>query len=246
VSGEPGAGTDPLNALAEEFVARYRKGERPCLSEYTRAHPGLAARIRELFPALVLIEELGSVAGGEGLPAPPGGPAEATPRLGEYRILREVGRGGMGVVYEAVQESLGRHVALKVLPADAAHRGQFLERFRREARAAARLHHTNIVPVFGVGEDRGTYFYVMQFIPGRGLDAVLRDVRRLRGQAAAGGDPTVAEAPPLPGGTPPPGPGGHSVLSAESAALYCRAVARLGVQAAGEDLARSCSAIPPG
>jgi serine/threonine protein kinase/WD40 repeat protein/tetratricopeptide (TPR) repeat protein len=235
VSGEPGSDPDPLNALAEEFAARYRRGERPSLSEYTRRHPGLAARIRELFPALVLIEELGSVAGGEGPPASvaaPGAQAEALSRLGEYRILREVGRGGMGVVYEAVQESLGRHVALKVLPADAAHRGQFLERFRREARAAAKLHHTNIVPVFGVGEDRGTYFYVMQFIPGQGLDAVLRDVRRLRGAAAAGGEPTVAEADPAQGGTTPPGPGSHSGLAAESAALYCRAVARLGVQAA--------------
>src|SRR5205085_8465057 len=91
-------------------------------------------------------------------------------RLGDYRILREVGRGGMGVVYEAEQESLGRHVALKVLPASALLNATYLERFRREAKAAARLHHTNIVPVFGVGEAEGVPFYAMQFIHGEGLD----------------------------------------------------------------------------
>ena len=83
----------------------------------------------------------------------------------------------MGVVYEAVQESLGRRVALKVLPADR-DRGPFLERFRGEARSAARLHHTNIVPVFGVGRAADTHFDVMQDIVGRGLDCLLEDVRR--------------------------------------------------------------------
>src|SRR5260370_4317384 len=87
-------------------------------------------------------------------------------RLGEYRILREVGRGGMGVVYEAEQESLGRHVALKVLPSSARMNPTYLERFRREAKAAAQLHHTNIVPVFGVGAAEGMHFYAMQFIRG--------------------------------------------------------------------------------
>jgi serine/threonine protein kinase len=79
----------------------------------------------------------------------------------------------MGVVYEAVQESLGRHVALKVLPAGRLSGPNQLERFRREARAAARLHHTNIVPVFEIGEHEGVHFYAMQYIAGQGLDAVL-------------------------------------------------------------------------
>jgi serine/threonine protein kinase/Flp pilus assembly protein TadD len=106
-------------------------------------------------------------------------------QLGEYRILREIGRGGMGVVYEAVQESLGRHVALKVLPFAGLLGPTHLERFRREARAAAKLHHTNIVPVFAVGAHAGVHYYAMQYIHGRGLDQVLREVRLLRSDRQA-------------------------------------------------------------
>src|SRR5262249_3793366 len=98
----------------------------------------------------------------------------------DYRILREVDRGGMGVVYEAEQVSLGRHVALKVLPASALLEAQRLQRFQREAKAAARLHHTNIVPVFGVGEADGLHYYVMQFIAGLGLHEVLEELKRQR------------------------------------------------------------------
>jgi serine/threonine protein kinase len=106
-------------------------------------------------------------------------------QLGEYRILREVGRGGMGVVYEAEQESLGRRVALKVLPPHALNDAQQVLRFEREAKAAARLHHTNIVPVFGVGHHGGTHYYVMQFIQGQGLDDVLEELRASRAKQPA-------------------------------------------------------------
>src|SRR5262245_11093214 len=178
----PTADPDPLDRLAEEFLARCRKGERPTVAEYAAKYPPLAERIRELFPTLRLVEDLGSV------PGPPTDPFDQPPsdsgavpsQLGEYRIVRAVGRGGMGVVYEAVQESLGRHVALTVLPFHAAISPTHLERFRRDAPAAARLHHTNIVPVFGVGEDRGVHYYAMQFIQGQSLDAVLRELRHLR------------------------------------------------------------------
>jgi serine/threonine protein kinase/WD40 repeat protein len=101
-------------------------------------------------------------------------------RIGEHRILRKIGAGGMGVVYEAVQESLGRHVALKVLPYNPLAGPVLLERFRREAKAAARLHHTNIVPVFGVGEQDGVHYFAMQFIHGQSLDQVLCEVKRFR------------------------------------------------------------------
>ncbi len=100
--------------------------------------------------------------------------------LGDYRLIRVLGRGGMGVVYEAEQIALGRRVALKVLPQQARLDPRLLSRFRREAQAAARLHHTHIVPVFGVGEADGVPFYVMQLIHGRGLDSVLRTRRSAR------------------------------------------------------------------
>jgi serine/threonine protein kinase/WD40 repeat protein len=183
-----------LQQLAEEFVERHRRGERPALSEYADRHPDLTDDIRDLFPALVKIEHLKPAAGDlSGGFVPEDGPADghAPDRLGEYRILRKVGSGGMGVVYEAEQESLGRHVALKVLPRQALLRATHLERFRREAKAAAKLHHTNIVPVFGVGECDGTHYYAMQFIRGEDLDKVLHDLRRLR--APPGVPATVAE-----------------------------------------------------
>jgi WD40 repeat protein/serine/threonine protein kinase len=164
----------PLEELAEEFVQRYRRGERPALTEYTTRHPELADQIRDLFPALVVMEEVGPH------PANVCAAGPRLERLGDYHILREVGRGGMGIVYEAEQVSLGRHVALKVLPAEAAAQPTRLRRFQREARSAARLHHTNIVPVHEVGEHQGTHYYAMQFIQGQGLDQVLHELRRLR------------------------------------------------------------------
>jgi WD40 repeat protein/serine/threonine protein kinase len=167
-----------LNRLAEEFAERYRRGERPALQEYIDRHPELADAIRDLFPALAEVEQVKEDR--RNVPAAAaGGPLPPLQRLGDYRIVREVGRGGMGVVYEAEQISLGRRVALKVLP----HKlpdARAKRRFEREARAAAKLHHTNIVPVFGVGEHDGLPYYVMQFIQGLGLDEVLAELKRLQ------------------------------------------------------------------
>jgi serine/threonine protein kinase/WD40 repeat protein len=189
------ADRNPVELLAEEFVGRYRKGERPPLSEYVARCPEHADEIRELFPALLVMEQFKPApadATGAFDPQPASAEGRLPERLGDYRILREVGRGGMGVVYEAEQVSLGRRVALKVLPPHALLNPTYLERFRREAKAAAKLHHTNIVPVFGVGEEAGVHFYAMQFICGEGLDRVLHDLRRLRNAPGGAGLPTGA------------------------------------------------------
>jgi hypothetical protein len=175
MSIEPPAGRNPVEGLADEFLARYRAGERPALSEYTGKHPELAQQIRDLFPALVMMEEAGPATAAR--PRPCDG--QAPERLGDFRILRGVGRGGMGVVHEAEQEAMGRHVALKVLPRDPSGDPTRLAWFLREAKAAARLHHTNIVPVHEVGADAGVHYYAKQFIQGQGLDEVPLEVSRI-------------------------------------------------------------------
>src|SRR6202022_4739811 len=108
---------------------------------------------------------------------------------------REIGRGGMGVVYEAEQISLVRRVALKVLPFAGAIDPKQLHRFQNEAQAAAQLHHTNIVPVYAVGCERGVHYFAMQFIEGQTLAAVLTDMRRqARGRDGGARPPAAAPA----------------------------------------------------
>ena len=114
-------------------------------------------------------------------------PAEEPATLGEFRIVRELGRGGMGVVYEAEQTSLRRRVALKVLRFGVVADEEAMQRFRREAETVARLHHTNIVPIFAVGCERGVHYYAMQFIEGRSLADVLDESPAIRQAAVAAG-----------------------------------------------------------
>ncbi len=172
---------DLLDQLAEEFAARFRRGERPALKEYTDRYPELAEEIRELFPALVKVERAKRLRQSEEESGDSRTTSAPLYQVGDYRILREIGHGGMGVVYEAEQVSLGRRVAVKMLPRNIAGDSRMFERFRREARAAARLHHTNIVPVFEVGREEDVCYYAMQFIQGQGLDLVYEEIRRLRG-----------------------------------------------------------------
>jgi serine/threonine protein kinase/WD40 repeat protein/tetratricopeptide (TPR) repeat protein len=192
----PGSGRDAVEQLLESFLARWRRGERPSPEDYAARCPERADEIRELFPALVEMEQLkpadeaatGSLGRRAPRPESAARPAPHPERLGDYRILRVVGAGGMGVVYEAERESLKSHVALKVMhPRFRADRDS-LRRFQTEARSAARLHHTNIVPVFDFGEQDGICYYAMQYIDGVGLNDVLDDVRRLReGSGGTGG-----------------------------------------------------------
>ena len=177
-----------LDALATEFVDRYRKGERPSVAEYAEAHSALAADIRDLFPTIAQVEgfkvEIERPPQSNAGPAAPPHGRLGMEQLGDFRIIRELGRGGMGVVYEAEQKSLGRRVALKVLPLLSTLNPDLIRRFQREAKTAGRLHHANIVPVFGVGESHGFHYYVMQMIDGVGLDSLI-DERFLIASAAS-------------------------------------------------------------
>jgi serine/threonine protein kinase len=159
--------------------------------------------------------------------------------LGDFRIVREVGRGGMGIVYEAEQVSLRRRVALKVLPFAATLDATRLQRFTNEAQAAAQLHHTNIVPVFAVGCERGVHYYAMQFIDGQTLAAVIRQLQGSEeGQAPPAGDsvPTAAcspsPCPPEVGDAPTPPVAGLSTERARRDRSFYRRAAELGGQAA--------------
>jgi serine/threonine protein kinase/tetratricopeptide (TPR) repeat protein len=166
-------------AVADEFSERLERGEKPDVQEYVTRYPGLADVFREVLPAIQLMQLPGSgMLSGSGASEVDRLDEAMTGRLGDFRILREIGRGGMGVVYEAVQISLDRRVALKVLPFAAALDSKRLERFKREAQAAALLHHTNIVPVYSVGCDRGVYYYAMQFIEGQSLAEVIAQLHR--------------------------------------------------------------------
>jgi len=177
-----------VDELLDQLLARHRAGEALNVEAVCHDYPEYAEEIREALPAMLLMEDA-HCAALHRVDAPAAAPA---PHLGGYRILHELGRGGMGVVYEAVQESLGRRVALKILPPGWLGDERAARRFHREARAAAQMHHTNIVPVFEVAEDHGTHFYAMQLIHGQSLDHVIDDLARLRAESGVPGLPRPA------------------------------------------------------
>lgn len=160
-----------LDQLITDYFEAQREGRAPSVDDFVAEHPEHEHALRAVLPGASLLDKLGQRA------------EDATPtarsgdRLGEYKLLGVLGRGGMGVVYEAVQESLGRSVALKVLPASRVVDRKSRERFMREAQAAASLQHPGIVPVYGVGEADGQVYYAMQRVDGVPLD-VLTHVAR--------------------------------------------------------------------
>ncbi|HEY8504103.1 MAG TPA: protein kinase [Gemmataceae bacterium] len=181
----------------QEYLEELEAGRRPDRRALADRFPGLAEAIAPYLDALDMVHAAAPLLNESGNGRPPareeGLPSEP---LGDFRIEREIGRGGMGVVYEAVQLSLGRRVALKVLPFAAALDEKHLRRFKNEAQAAAYLHHTNIVPVYAVGSERGVHYYAMQLIEGQSLAEVIEDLRR--GVGASGHRPGSEPTGPYP------------------------------------------------
>ena len=174
---------NPIEVLCEEFLDRRRRGESLSVTEFANLHPKFSVKIRRLFPAMLALESCKSSQFSNSTSTHPVDlDIEGLEQLGDFRIVCEIGRGGMGVVYEAEQQSLQRRVAVKVFPRQALPDSKHLDRFHREAKTAARLHHTNIVPVFGVGQQDDLHYYVMQRIVGTSLDQVIQRCARNRKQ----------------------------------------------------------------
>ncbi len=167
-----------MERALEEYASAQAAGRDLDRAEFLRRHADIAPVLAECLDALHFVRDAAADVRPE---APSPGDADPGEKvgpgfvLGDYRIEREVGRGGMGVVYEATQLSLGRRVALKALPFAATLDDKEEQRFRIEAHAAASVHHPHIVPVYGVGCERGIHFYVMPFIEGQPLSEFIRE-----------------------------------------------------------------------
>jgi len=158
--------------VSRDYLAALEAGLIPDRKVYVSRYPDIGEAISECLDGIELAHSLRPI-----VPASTPQPEFSSSPLGDFQILNEIGRGGMGVVYEAIQLSLGRRIALKVLPFAAALDAKQLQRFKNEAHAAAQLHHTNIVPVYSVGCERGVHFYAMQLINGRSLSSVIQEMR---------------------------------------------------------------------
>src|SRR5882724_1844601 len=170
---------DPrLIAAVREYMALLEAGVHPSRHEFLARYPEIAAELSTCLDGLAFVHSAAAQMQGPATAHADDESATAKP-LGDFKLLREIGRGGMGVVYEAVQLSLGRRVAVKVLPFAATLDARHLQRFRNEAQAAAQLHHTNIVPVYAVGCERSVHYYAMQFIEGQSLAEVIKQMRAI-------------------------------------------------------------------
>lgn len=187
---------DPrLFQAVQEYLQQLEQGKRPDRREWLARYPDLTDALNECLDGLDFMHHAAASVGSSPRPTAEPGPAlESSTPIGDFQIVREIGRGGMGIVYEATQLSLGRRVALKVLPLAASFDAKYLQRFRQEAQAAAQLHHSSIVPVYAVGCERGIHYYAMQLIDGQSLDRVLQQLRREAGMNAGDAASSVAGA----------------------------------------------------
>ena len=165
--------TEPseLENIIEDVESRLRNNEYPTIDEYVQRYPQLADEIRQLLPMVIALE---NTKRNQSQTEQTQWKTPTISSLGDFEIVREIGRGGMGVVFEARQKSLDRRVAIKVLPKHLLMSDRLLELFHREAKTAARLHHTNIVPVLDIGEEDGLHYFAMQFIEGVGLNRIVK------------------------------------------------------------------------
>lgn len=169
--------------ITEEFAEKIRRGEQPTVDEFVALYPAHAIQLRQLLATVEAMEKLAGFTSDHTVRSD--NTADQTrfqphTLFGDFELLEEIGRGGMGVVYRAKQKSLARTVAIKVLSERVADKHIYSQRFQREACAAAGLHHTNIVPVFGAGIEQGTPYYIMQLIDGISLDQFLKELKSNR------------------------------------------------------------------
>jgi len=199
-AGEGDAGVQPdeeeLLQAVQEYMRALEAGHRPRRQEWLARYPHLQPALGDYLDGVNLMHEAAiamkpaeSHVSAFSVGLQPGVP------IGDFEIVREIGRGGMGIVYEAIQLSLGRRVALKTLPFTAGFDPKYLQRFRQEAQAAAQLHHPNIVPVYAVGCERGVNFYAMQLIDGQSLDCIILQLCNDAGLTTADSSSSGARSP---------------------------------------------------
>jgi serine/threonine protein kinase len=210
-------------ALVKEYQSAWDTGRRPDRGAYVGRYPELAAVLGVYLDGIDMLNSGARALSGSGRwTAPLDTGLTGGDRLGEFELVRELGRGGMGVVYEAIQPTLNRRVALKVLPTEFATDRIRLQRFTVEAQAAAAVAHPHIVPVYAIGEDRGVHYYAMRLVDGNSLDVLAR--------GAAMTDPSHSTAPveiPRAASTDQ-----LIALSRIDRAAYHHAVARIGARVA--------------
>lgn len=182
LNSETDSSQNAVHQLAEEFLRRRRDGDEITPGDFAADHPDYLQTLQELLPLLLIYEHENDSAVSK--KSNNESQDERFPKIPDYFIRQEIGRGGMGIVYEAEQLSLGRPVALKVLPNQQSTDEIAVQRFQREARSAAGLHHSNIVPVFEVGESNGNFYYAMQHIVGEGVDKIIKAMVRLSNEPA--------------------------------------------------------------